>query len=112
MKTTFKLTPENAARIAQYYQLIGWTETELINRLLNETLSCCDDRESGSLEGFSGAIYYRDRTQAERVVQIVQKQFDGQLPDSLKTEIHEHSDGRFDLHAQYIDQHGDLERIC
>jgi hypothetical protein len=39
MKTAVILSPKNAAAIAKYSKSVGWTETELANHLLNETLS-------------------------------------------------------------------------
>jgi hypothetical protein len=41
--------------------LVGWTPDKLANHLLADTLESFADRNSGSLEGFLGAIYYRGR---------------------------------------------------
>lgn len=93
MITTVTLTPENADGIAKYSELIGWTETELANQLLAETLGLFAEYGSESLEGFLGRIYYRDRASAERalarVTQIVRKQLNGKLPDSYHGEVRE-----------------------
>ena len=90
MKTNITLIPENVDRIAKYSELIGWTEDELANHLLDETLGLFAEHQSGSLERFPGSIYNRDRASAERalarVTQIVRKQFKGKLPASFKSE--------------------------
>jgi hypothetical protein len=83
---------------------------------LSETLDCWDEVNAGALEGFLGSISYRDRAGAERslerVTKIVRKQFDGQLPSCFKTEIRQIDDERFNLRAEYIDWHGDLQSVC
>jgi hypothetical protein len=56
-----ELAPENAAALAELLRMIGWTETELANQLLTETLGLFAEHRSGSLEEFLGSIEYRDR---------------------------------------------------
>jgi hypothetical protein len=116
MKTDITLTPENADRIAKYSESVGWTEDELANMLLAETLELFAEYGSGSLEGFLGRIYYRDRASAERalarVTQIVRRQLNGKLPDSYHAEVCELPDGRFDLTAELIGERGELQYIC
>jgi hypothetical protein len=111
-----ELTPENAARIAEYAQLTGWTAHELVNHLLDETMAWWDDPKSGSLEGFLGSIYYHDLASVERalahITGMVRKDFQGNLPASFESEIREHADGRFNFRAKYIDRHGDIQSFC
>jgi hypothetical protein len=68
MKTTFALTPQNAAVIEKWAQLIGWTPAEFLNEVLRETLEMFEDEESGYAEQFLGAHYYSDRESVERAV--------------------------------------------
>ena len=71
MTATITLTPENTESIAKIAALIGWTPDELANHLLAETLEEFANRNSGSLEGFLGAIYYPDRASAQRALDRV-----------------------------------------
>jgi hypothetical protein len=116
MKTTLTLSTANTQGIAKYSKLIGWSEAELVNHLLAESLGWWDDHKSGSLETFLGAIDYPDRPTAERalahVAEIVRKQFDGRLPKSFRGKIRETADGRFDLSAEVIGHHGELLEVC
>ena len=54
---TITLTPENSKSITKLAALSGWTPDELANRPLAEPLEEFADQDSGSLEGFLGAIY-------------------------------------------------------
>lgn len=95
------LTPENSKAITKLATLIGWTPEELANHLLAETLEEFANQNSGSLEGFLGAIYYPDRASAQRaldcVTETTRAQFGGCLPDSFKSEIIAYPDGKFDF---------------
>jgi hypothetical protein len=111
-----ELTLENSAGIAKYSQLIGWTETDLMNCLLTETLELFADLSRGSLESFLGSIYYPNRASAERVLarvaEIVRTQYKGKLPTSYHGEVREYPDGRFYVTVEWIDRHGELEQVC
>jgi hypothetical protein len=48
----------------------------------------------------------------ERVTEIVQKQFDGELPASFRGDVCELPDGRFDITAEVIGHHGELQHVC
>ena len=66
MKTTITLTPENAATIAQYAKIMGCTQTEFVNRWLDNSLcEVCTDTEglSHCMEDFE----FKTRTEANRV---------------------------------------------
>src|SRR5271165_5201420 len=90
---TITLTSENAAAVAEYSKLIGWTPEQLANHLLANPLDLFADPRSGSLEGFLGSIDYPDRETAHRVLarvaQIVTIQFDGKLPESFQGQVQE-----------------------
>jgi hypothetical protein len=107
------LTPKNIESITKLAALIGWTPDELANHLLAETLEELANQNSGSLEGFLGAIYYPDRESAQRaldqVTEITRAQFNGRLPDSFKSEIFEHPGGTFDFGVEYVDEYGELQ---
>ena len=89
---------------AKLAALVGWTPDKLANHLLAVTLESFADRNSGSLEGFLGAIYYPDRASAQRaldrVTQMTRASLGGRLPDSFKSEIFEHADGTFDFRVE------------
>jgi hypothetical protein len=52
VNTSITLTPENSTGIAQYSQLIGWTEADLTNCLLTEILELFADSSSGRWQAF------------------------------------------------------------
>jgi len=117
MKTTFALTPENAAVIEKWARLIGWTPTEFLNEVLRETLAQFEDEQSGHAEGFLGSHRYADRESVERAVAwIVDSYAKDQDPDRpeirLWSKIREHQpDGYFDFTMTRFDQSGE-QRIC
>jgi hypothetical protein len=75
MKSSIILTDRNAARVAEYAELVGWAPERLVNRLVSERLDEFDDVGAGSLEGFLGSIDYDTRKSAEyALAQIVQGQ--------------------------------------
>jgi hypothetical protein len=110
-----ELTPENAAALAEYSELIGWTEAELANPLLTETLGLFAEHRSGSIEEFLGSIEYRDRACAERalaiITEIVRTRNSTRLPDSFHGEIRELPDGCFDVTAEWTGRHGELLEV-
>jgi hypothetical protein len=115
---TITLTSENAARLAQHCELIGWTPEELANHLLSDPLDWFADPGNGSLEGFLGSIDYPDRATAERVLakvaEIVTIQFAGKLPESFRGQVHELEldAGHFGITAEVIGRHGELSEVC
>jgi hypothetical protein len=115
---TIHLTSENAARIAEHCELIGWTADELANHLLADSLDWFADARSGVLERFLGSIDYPDRETAQRaltgVAQFVTIQFAGRLPESFRGQVHELEldAGHFGITAEVIDHHGELLEVC
>jgi hypothetical protein len=115
---TITLTPENAAAVAEYSKLIGWTPEQLANHLLANPLDLFADPRSGSLEGFLGSIDYPDRATAHRalarVAQNVKIQFDGKLPESFQGQVQELQldPGHFGITAQVMGHHGELSQVC
>jgi hypothetical protein len=111
---TIHLTSENAARIAEHCELIGWTSDELANYLLADSLDWFADAGSSILERFLGSIDYPDRETAERaltrIAQIVTIQIAGRLPESFRGQVHEleFDAGHFGITAEVIGQHGEL----
>ncbi|SRR5260370_12935946 len=116
MRTTIELTPENSAPIAEYSQLTGLTESELVNRLLADLLPSHTDEISGEAEWFLGTLSYPDRQHVERalarVIEIVRTRHQGNLPDSFRGEVRELPDGYFRLKAEITDRHRQLLQIC
>jgi len=115
---TITVTPENAAAIAEYCELIAWTPEQLANHLLADALDLFADPRSGSLERFLGSIDYPDLATAHRalarVAQIITIQFDGKLPESFQGQVQELEldAGHFGVTAQVIDRHGELLEVC
>jgi hypothetical protein len=117
MKTTFKLTQENAAIIDKWARSIGCTPNEFLNEVLRETLEMFENEQSGYAEGFLGEHYYDDRESVERavawIVESHTKDRDPGRPEiRLETEIRKHqSDGYFDFTMTRFDRWG-ADRIC
>jgi hypothetical protein len=107
-----ELTAENAARIAEYSELIGWTDDELANHILAETHGLLAEPRSGSLEEFLRSIEYRDRACAERalarVIETLRTRNKTKLPDSFHGEILELPNGHFDITAEWTGRHDEI----
>jgi hypothetical protein len=67
MKTTVTLTDENAAIVAQYAELTGFTQEELTNRFLADYFAVFDDEDESFINETIGSMYFKDRKSAERV---------------------------------------------
>jgi hypothetical protein len=95
------LSSENAAALAQYAKLIGWSVTELANHFLTEKIRWLTDENSGSAQEFLAEIYYSDRQSAERALEhvtgFVRKGHDDKAPKAYQWAIRQHQDGRFNL---------------
>jgi hypothetical protein len=115
MKSSIILTDRNAARVAEYAELVGWAPERLVNRLLTQKLDEFDNVGAGSLEGFLGSIDYDTRKSAEhalaRVTEIARKQYGGRLPKSFKGKVRFNPDGTFGLTAQ-VGTGSDVYQIC
>jgi len=92
------LTPENAAIVAKYAPLTGYTAEELVNWFLDDYFQSLENPSSGSAEDTIGSMYFKDKESAERVqawlIERVSKNFH---LNSIKTRISSNADGTFDV---------------
>jgi hypothetical protein len=99
METTVTLTPENAAIVAQYGELTGFTQEELTNWFLADYFGMFDDEDQSFINETIGSMYFKDRKSAERVQTWLIKRLEkkGYFLDGIETEINSNPDGTFDV---------------
>jgi predicted flavoprotein YhiN len=99
MKITITLTDENAAIVAQYGELTGFTQEELTNWFLADYFAMFDDEDQSFINETIGSMYFKDRKSAERVQTWLVKRLEkkGYFHDSIETEINSNPDGTFDV---------------
>ena len=99
MKTTITLTDENAAIVAQYGELTGFTQEELTNWFLADYFGMFDDEDQSFINETIGSMYFKDRKSAERVQTWLVKRLEkkGYFHDSIETQINSNPDGTFDV---------------
>jgi len=99
MKTTVTLTDENAAIVAQYGELTGFTQEELTNWFLADYFAMFDDEDQSFINETIGSMYFKDRKSAERVQTWLVKRLEKKryFHDSIETEINRNPDGTFDI---------------
>jgi hypothetical protein len=59
MKTTVTLTDENAAIVAQYGELTGFTQEELTNWFLADYFAMFDDEDQSFINETIGSMYFK-----------------------------------------------------
>src|SRR5258708_8587837 len=99
METTVTLTPENAAIVAQYGELTGFTQEELTNWFLADYFAMFDDEDQSFINETIGSMYFKDRKSAERVQTWLVKRLEnnGDFHNSIETKINSNPDATFDV---------------
>lgn len=93
------LSPENAAFIAKYAALTGFTQEEFASLFFADYFKMFDNCGDDSfLQETIGSMYFKDRKSAERVQAwlIARVSRDVHL-NSIKTYIRSHDNGTFDV---------------
>jgi hypothetical protein len=94
------LSPENAAFIAKYAALTGYTQEEFASLFFADYFKMFDNCGDDSfLQETIGSMYFKDRESAERVQAWLLQQVSerGAHLNSIQTYIRSHANGTFDV---------------
>jgi hypothetical protein len=116
VKTTVKLTPENASTLSWWSKLTGLPTEELINFVLAEYfLDFNKDNDQSFPEEALGLLKFKDRNGAERALEWVKsrvlKEYGGRHP-VFESSIDELPDGSFQIDAFISFEDGESSRVC
>jgi hypothetical protein len=116
VKTTVKLTPENASTLSWWSKLTGLPTEELINFVLDEYfLDFNKDNDQSFPEEALGLLKFKDRNGAERALEWVKsrvlKEYRGRHP-VFESSIDELPDGSFQIDPFISFEDGESSRVC
>jgi hypothetical protein len=116
MKTTVKMTPENAATLSWCSKLTGLPPEELINFFLAEYFeNFNEDTTTAFPEETIGLLKFKDRESAARTLEWVERRVRkgqiGKFP-IFESSIDKLPDGRFQIDAFKTWQNGECIRVC
>ena len=116
MKTTVKLTPENASTLSWCSKLTGLPAEELINFFLAEYFEDFnEDNQDHFCEETIGLLRFKDRESAARTLEWVERRVrkgqTGKFP-IFESSIDELPDGRFQIDAFKTWRDGECIRVC
>jgi hypothetical protein len=116
VKTTVKLTPENAPSLSWWSKLTGLPTEELINFVLDEYfLDFNKDNDQSFPEEALGLLKFKDRNGAERALEWVKsrvlKEYGGRHP-VFESSIDELPDGSFQIDPFISFEDGESSRVC
>jgi hypothetical protein len=116
MKTTVKLTPENASTLTWCSKLTGLPTEELINFFLAEYFeNFNEDTTTAFPEETIGLLKFKDRESAARTLEWVKRRVrkghKGKFP-IFESSIDALPDGRFQIDAFKTWENGECIRVC
>jgi hypothetical protein len=116
VKTTVKLTPENASTLSWWSKLTGLPTEELINFVLDEYfLDFNKDNDQSFPEEALGLLKFKDRNGAERALEWVKsrvlKEYGGRH-SVFESSIDELPDGSFQIDPFISFEDGESSRVC